>query len=53
MAYRVELTFRAMRDLECLYAQINAVESSLARRWFDGLERGRDSALIDFPGHLV
>jgi len=39
MAYRVELTFRATRDLEYLYAQINAVESSLARRWFDGLER--------------
>jgi plasmid stabilization system protein ParE len=38
MAYRVELTDRAKRDLSDLYAQIDAGESSAAARWFNGLE---------------
>jgi plasmid stabilization system protein ParE len=38
MAYRVELTDRAKRDLSALYAQIDAAESSAASRWFNGLE---------------
>jgi plasmid stabilization system protein ParE len=38
MAYRVELTERAKRDLGDLYAHINATESAAAARWFNGLE---------------
>jgi toxin ParE1/3/4 len=38
MAYRVELTDRARRDLSCLYAGINAAESLAAARWFNGFE---------------
>jgi toxin ParE1/3/4 len=38
MAYRVELTDRAKRDLSALYAQIDAVESAAAAKWFNGLE---------------
>ena len=39
MAYHVELTFRAARDLEHLYVQINAADSIAALRWYKGLER--------------
>ena len=38
MAYRVELTARAARDLECLHQQIHAAESPAAARWYNGLE---------------
>jgi plasmid stabilization system protein ParE len=38
MAYRVELTDRAERDLSCLYSRIDAAESLAAARWFDGFE---------------
>jgi toxin ParE1/3/4 len=38
MAYHVEFTDRARRDLHYLYTQINAAESSAAARWFNGLE---------------
>jgi toxin ParE1/3/4 len=38
MAYRVELTDRAKRDLSVLYSQINAAESSAAAIWFNGFE---------------
>ena len=38
MAYRVELTDRARRDLSYLYARIDAAESSAAARWFNGFE---------------
>jgi toxin ParE1/3/4 len=38
MAYRVELTGRAKRDLSDLYSHINAGESAAAARWFNGLE---------------
>ncbi len=38
MAYRVELTARAARDLECLYQQVHAAESLAAARWYNGLE---------------
>lgn len=38
MAYRVELTDRAGRDLSALYTQIDAAESSAAARWFNGFE---------------
>ena len=39
MAYRVELTARAARDLEILYLEKNAVESPAAARWYNGLEQ--------------
>jgi plasmid stabilization system protein ParE len=38
MAYRVELTDRAKRDLGDLYVHIDAAESAAAARWFNGLE---------------
>ncbi len=38
MAFRVDLTERAERDLERLYQTINAEESRQARAWFNGLE---------------
>jgi toxin ParE1/3/4 len=39
MAYRVEFTFRAVRDLEILYMEKKVVESLAAARWYNGLER--------------
>jgi plasmid stabilization system protein ParE len=36
--YRVDLTARAERDLNFLYDQIHAAESTAAERWFNGLE---------------
>jgi plasmid stabilization system protein ParE len=38
MAYAVELTLRAARDLDHLY-QIRAAESIPVARWYNGLER--------------
>jgi toxin ParE1/3/4 len=38
MAYRVEMTARATRDLDYLYQQIHAAESLAAARWYNGLE---------------
>ncbi len=37
-AYRVELTERALLDLEAIYSYIEAAESQSAYRWYDGLE---------------
>ncbi len=39
MAYRVELTVRAARDLEDLYEHIRASEVTPATIWFNGLEK--------------
>ena len=39
MTYRVELAYRAVRDLEILYVEKNAAESQAAARWFNGLEK--------------
>jgi toxin ParE1/3/4 len=39
MAYLVNVTPRARRDLEALYLAINAGYSDAAFRWFNGLER--------------
>jgi toxin ParE1/3/4 len=39
VAYLVELTARAERDLNLLYAQIHVPESMVAARWFNGLEQ--------------
>ena len=39
MAYRVELTERAARDLEHIYRTINAEASDQAHAWFNKLER--------------
>ncbi|MGO9606198.1 MAG: type II toxin-antitoxin system RelE/ParE family toxin [Candidatus Binataceae bacterium] len=38
MAYLVELTLRAERDLDYLYQRISAEDSAQAARWFNGLE---------------
>jgi toxin ParE1/3/4 len=39
MAYLVELTLRAERDLADLYQRISKDDSATAARWFDGLEK--------------
>jgi len=39
MAYRVELTERAARDLGRIYRTINTDGSARARDWFKGLEK--------------
>ena len=39
MAYTVELTSRAERDLADLYEFLSAENSRAARRWFNGLEK--------------
>ena len=39
MAYRVELAARAVRDLSRLWQTIDALDSTQARAWLDGLER--------------
>jgi toxin ParE1/3/4 len=39
MAYRVELTARAGRNLRRIYRTIHAEDSAQAWTWFDGLER--------------
>jgi toxin ParE1/3/4 len=38
MAYRVELTMRAERELEDLYDRISAEDSADAANWFNGLQ---------------
>jgi plasmid stabilization system protein ParE len=38
MAYRVELTARAGRNLRRIYRHINAEDSAPAHAWFNGLE---------------
>ena len=38
MAYRVELTARAIRNLRRIHRDINAADSKQARAWFNGLE---------------
>jgi toxin ParE1/3/4 len=39
MKYHVELTDRAVRDLELLYLEKHAAESQSAARWFNRLEQ--------------
>lgn len=39
MAYRVELTNRALRDLASIYGRIGAESSEQAARWFNRLEK--------------
>jgi toxin ParE1/3/4 len=39
MAYLVKIAPRAQRDLDAIYAAINAESSDAAFRWFNGLER--------------
>lgn len=43
MAYLVEFSARATRDLELLYLEKNAAESQLAARWYNGLEEAVDA----------
>src|ERR1700730_11536114 len=49
MAYRVEITDRADRDLEALYGQVHAADSERARNWYFGL-RTAILGLRDMPG---
>jgi plasmid stabilization system protein ParE len=39
MAYRVEVTERALRDLSFIYGRIGAESSEQAARWFNRLEK--------------
>jgi plasmid stabilization system protein ParE len=39
MAYRVELTLRAERDVEYLYRRSATADAAAAARWFNGLEQ--------------
>jgi len=39
MAYRVDLTVRAARNLRRIYRTINAKDSARAHNWFNGLEK--------------
>ena len=39
MAYHVEVTERALRDLSIIYGRIGAESSEQAARWFDRLEK--------------
>jgi toxin ParE1/3/4 len=39
MAYRVEITTRALRDLAGVYKRIEAETGARAARWFDGMEK--------------
>jgi toxin ParE1/3/4 len=39
MAYSVDLTERAARDLRRIYLTINAEDAAEARAWFNGLEQ--------------
>ncbi len=39
MAYRVDLTERAARNLRRIYVTINAEDAAQARAWFNGLEK--------------
>lgn len=39
MAYAVNLTARAQRDLASLYEAIDAADSPAARNWYGGLKR--------------
>ncbi len=39
MAYRVEMTARARRDLDAIYTYIHAGSAEAAHRWFNELER--------------
>lgn len=48
MAYRVELTIRAKRQLNNLYLQISADDSAEVALWFNGLEQAIDT-LGQFP----
>jgi len=43
MAYRVEITGRALRDLAIIYGRIEAETSTQAARWFDGMEKAINS----------
>jgi plasmid stabilization system protein ParE len=48
MAYVVNITLRAERDLEFLYDRIDAANSDAARKWYEGL-RKQIVSLKEFP----
>jgi len=48
MAYQVEITARALRDLAFIYQRIEAETAVPAARWFDGMEKAINS-LEEYP----
>ena len=48
MAFRVEFTVRAARDLDSIFEYIKADESAAAADWFRGLEEAV-STLVEMP----
>jgi toxin ParE1/3/4 len=50
MAYLVNLTTRAQRDLAYLYAEINAEYSEAALKWYQGF-KGAILSLEEQPNH--
>jgi toxin ParE1/3/4 len=46
MAYLVEFSARAVRDLEVLYVEKNAAESHTAARWYNGLEKAVEALKV-------
>ena len=48
MAYVVNITLRAERDLELLYEQLDAADSDGARKWYEGLKK-QILSLEEFP----
>lgn len=48
MAYLVNITSRAERDLACLYEEINAAHSGAALKWYRGL-KGAILSLAEQP----
>src|SRR5262249_19049894 len=47
MAYRVEITGRAQRDLALIYRRIEAETTAQAARWFEGMEK----AILSLEAH--
>jgi len=47
LTYRVEITFRATRDLDRLYRTIDAARTHAASTWFNGLE----AAILSLSEH--
>ena len=48
MAYRVEITTRAQRDLANIYRRIEAETSAQAAKWFNGMAKAM-SSLDEYP----
>jgi len=47
MAYRIEITARAARNLRQIYTHIHARDSAQAQKWFNGLQ----AAIVSLDEH--